>query len=220
MPADANARSALSVDDRALLRRIGSQMRHIIQGKYDEGQDVDRIDELGILANMVNRVARELQLTRERDQQQRQEIERQFAELQQANYTQQHLLQTIIEVSTPALVIYDGILLLPLVGTLDSDRAAYVLTALLNRIEQVKAKVVILDITGANMVDTHVANLLLGSARAVALLGARVILCGITPETAQVVVNLGIDLSSLTTCGDLRAALIIALRLNGYRVST
>jgi rsbT co-antagonist protein RsbR len=64
-----------------------------------------------------------------------------------------------------------------------------------------------------------VANALLQAARAVGLLGARVIICGITPETAQVVVNLGIDLSSITTCGDLQAALTLALRVSGYKVT-
>lgn len=212
MAAEPTDQSQLSAEDRTLIRRIGSQLRQIIKGVYTDVQDVGRLDELGILANLVNRVARELQLSRERDQ-------RQLEELRQAQITQQYLLQTIAEVSTPALTIYDGVLLLPLIGALDSTRAQQLLATLLERTEATRARVVILDITGANMIDTHVANALLQAARAVGLLGARVIICGITPETAQVVVNLGIDLSSITTCGDLQAALTLALRVSGYKVT-
>lgn len=212
MAAEPTDQSQLSAEDRTLIRRIGSQLRQIIKGVYTDVQDVSRLDELGILANLVNRVARELQLSRERDQ-------RQLEELRQAQITQQYLLQTIAEVSTPALTIYDGVLLLPIIGALDSTRAQQLLATLLERTEATRARVVILDITGANMIDTHVANALLQAARAVGLLGARVIICGITPETAQVVVNLGIDLSSITTCGDLQAALTLALRVSGYKVT-
>lgn len=212
MAAEPTDQSQLSAEDRTLIRRIGSQLRQIIKGVYTDVQDVGRLDELGILANLVNRVARELQLSRERDQ-------RQLEELRQAQITQQYLLQTIAEVSTPALTIYDGVLLLPIIGALDSTRAQQLLATLLERTEATRARVVILDITGANMIDTHVANALLQAARAVGLLGARVIICGITPETAQVVVNLGIDLSSITTCGDLQAALTLALRVSGYKVT-
>ncbi len=212
MAADPPESGVISAEDRALIRRIGSQLRQIIRGVYNDVQDVDRLDELGILANMANRVARELQLSRERDQ-------RQLEELRQAHITQQQLLETIAEVSTPALTIYDGVLLLPLIGALDSTRAQQLLATLLERTEQTQARVVILDITGANMIDTHVANALLNAARAVALLGAKVIICGITPETAQVVVNLGIDLSSIITCGDLQAALTLGLRASGYRIT-
>lgn len=212
MAVDSSDQSQLSAADRTLIRRIGSQLRQIIQGVYSDVQDVDRLDELGILANLVNRVARELQLSRERDQQQ-------LEELRQAQITQQHLLRTIAEVSTPALTIYEGVLLLPIIGSLDSTRAQQLLSTLLERTEATQARVVILDITGANMIDTHVANALLNAARAVSLLGARVIICGVTPETAQVVVNLGIDLSALTTCGDLQAALSLALRASGYKIT-
>ena len=215
--AAASARPALSDEDRELVQMIGQQLRQIIQGTFSEPRHVDRLDELGILANLVNRVARELHLSRQRDQRQRREIERQLAELSQAHEVQQRLVDTIREISTPVLTVHPGVLLLPIVGALDPARAEQLLETLLARAAAAQARVVILDITGAHTIDTHVANALLSAARAVGLVGARVILCGITPEIAQVVVSLGIDLSAVTTCADLQAALALALRLTGRR---
>jgi len=76
-----------------------------------------------------------------------------------------------------------------------------------------RARVVILDITGVTAVDTHIANVLIQAARTVRLLGGRTILCGIAPEVAQVIVSLGIDLSELATTSDLRSALAMSLKM-------
>ena len=205
--------SRLTSEDRALIQAIGSRLRHIIQGRDVEIQDVDRRDELGVLANMVNRAAKELRNSRRRDEQQRREIEQRLEELRAANETQQQLLSTIKELSTPILNIYQGILLLPIVGVLDSARAAHAINTLLERISAAHAQVVILDITGVPVIDTQVANVLLQASRAAGLLGSRVILCGISPEVAQVVISLGIDFSALKPTSDLQAALVYALHL-------
>lgn len=210
--------TGLTREDRALAQAIGSQLRQLIQGKDVAPLTVHRRDELGILANMVNRVAKELQLSRRRDEQQRRELEQRLAELQEAQAIQTRLTETISELSTPILNIYDGILLLPLVGAIDSARAAQVIDTLLDRIAVTRAQVVILDITGVPSVDTQVASVLLKTAQAAALLGARVILCGITPEVAQVIVGLGIDLMTLTPSSDLRTALVQALHLVGLSI--
>ena len=212
--------SNLTDEDRSIIQIIGSNLRHIIQGRRIETQEFDRRDELGILANMVNRVAKELYNSRQRDQRQRQEIERQLGELREAHETQERLLSTIRDLSTPVLNIHQGVLLLPIIGFLDSSRAEHVISTLLDRIATTQSEVVILDITGVHTLDTQVANVLLQAAQATELLGARVILCGVSPEVAQVVVSLGIDLSTLTPSSDLKAALDAALRLTGYRVTT
>ncbi|NOK58195.1 MAG: Anti-anti-sigma regulatory factor (antagonist of anti-sigma factor) [Chloroflexi bacterium AL-W] len=203
----------LTDEDRALIQIIGSNLRHIIQGHRIQAQEFDRRDELGILANMVNRVAKELHNSRQRDQRQREEIERQLGELRSAHETQERLLSTIRDLSTPILNIHQGVLLLPIIGFLDTSRAEHVITTLLGRITTIQAHVIILDVTGVHTLDTQVANVLLQAARAVELLGARVILCGISPEVAQVVVSLGIDLSTLTPSSNLQEALATALRL-------
>ena len=211
--------SNLTDEDRSIIQIIGSNLRHIIQGRRIETQEFDRRDELGILANMVNRVAKELYNSRQRDQRQRQEIERQLGELREAHETQERLLSTIRDLSTPVLNIHQGVLLLPIIGFLDSSRAEHVISTLLDRIATTQSEVVILDITGVHTLDTQVANVLLQAAQATELLGARVILCGVSPEVAQVVISLGIDLSTLTPSSDLQAALDAALRLTGYRVT-
>lgn len=211
--------SRLTSEDRSLLQSIGTRLRLVLQGKEDDAQDdVDRRDELGILANMVNRVSRELRNSRRRDQRQREELEERLRELRSAYVTQEGLLATIRELSTPILNIYDGVLLLPIVGGLDNSRANLVLNALLHTIETTRSQVVILDITGVPAMDTYVANVLLQAARATSLLGAQVILCGISPEVAQVVVGLGINLSALRPSSDLQQALQQALTLIGHRI--
>jgi len=212
------AASRLSLDDRRLIQAIGSRLRQIIQGVKIDAEDVPRRDELGILANMVNRVAKELYQTRQRDLAQRQEIEQRLEELRLAHTRQEHLLATIRDLSSPVLNIYGGVLLLPIIGALDNERAQHAISTLLEKTAQTRARVVILDVTGAHTIDTHVANVLIQAARAVGLLGAQVIVCGITPEIAQVVVSLGIDLKAMTPMGDLQAALHMALHLLGRRI--
>lgn len=212
--------SNLTDEDRSLIQRIGSNLRHIIRGRPIQVEESDRRDELGILANMVNRVARELHNSRQRDQRQREEIERQLVELRNAHETQERLLSTIRELSTPILNIQEGILLLPIIGFLDTSRAEHVINTLLDHVTTTQAYVTILDVTGVHTLDTQVANVLLHAARSVELLGGRVILCGISPEVAQVVVSLGIDLSTLTPSSDLQAALTAALRLTDKRITS
>ncbi|MFL5804979.1 MAG: substrate-binding domain-containing protein [Roseiflexaceae bacterium] len=113
----------------------------------------------------------------------------------------------IQELSTPIIPISDKILVLPLIGTIDSARAQQIMETMLLTISKHQAAVLIIDITGVAMVDTGVAHYLLQAARAAQLLGTRVILVGISPEVAQTVVQLGVDLSSLPTYSTLRVGL-------------
>jgi anti-anti-sigma factor len=117
---------------------------------------------------------------------------------------------TIQELSTPIIPINDQILVLPLVGAIDTTRAQQIMEAMLGAIVQQRAQVLIVDITGIAVVDTQVANYLLQSAQAVQLLGAQVILVGISPEVAQTIVQLGIDLSSIITRSTLKEGLRVA----------
>lgn len=213
------ASSALSSENRTLVRRIGTRLRQILNGENSELEDVDRVDELGILANLVNRVANELHASRLRDQQQRQELEQRLAEQQALYQTQQQLLATIEALSAPVLNIHDGVLLVPIVGVVDDNRAAQLITTLLESTSRYHAHTIILDVTGVAALDTAVANVLLQAAQSLKLLGARIILCGIAPEVAQVIVGLGIDMSALTTCSDLQAALRRALSASGMHIT-
>jgi ribose transport system substrate-binding protein len=120
---------------------------------------------------------------------------------------------TIHELSTPIVPINDQILVLPLVGAIDTTRAKQIMEAMLGAIVRQRAQVLIVDITGIAVVDTQVANYLLQSAQAAQLLGAHVILVGISPEVAQTIVQLGIDLSSIMTRSTLKDGLRLATSL-------
>lgn len=142
-------------------------------------------------------------------QRREEELRRQSVE-QEATITAQAVL--LAELSTPILRIGEGALVLPLVGSLDSYRAGRVVESLLLAVEQQRAKLVILDITGVPLVDTQVANVLLQAARAVQLLGARTVLTGIRPDVAQTIIALGADLSGIVTRADLQDGIKYALR--------
>lgn len=115
------------------------------------------------------------------------------------------------ELSTPLIPIADGVVAMPLIGSIDSSRAQMVIEALLTGVSELRASTTIIDITGVPVVDTQVANALLRAAQAVKLLGARVILTGIRPEVAQTLVGLGVDLGGITTRGTLQAGIAEAL---------
>jgi rsbT co-antagonist protein RsbR len=116
------------------------------------------------------------------------------------------------ELSTPLIPITDEVVIMPLIGTLDSGRAQQVMEALLEGVAQHQADLVILDITGVSVVDTQVAQAFIQAAQAVRLLGAQVMLTGIQPQIAQTLVHLGVDLSSIQTQGSLQAGIAAALK--------
>lgn len=113
----------------------------------------------------------------------------------------------IMELSTPVIQVWDRVLALPIIGTLDSGRAARLTEGLLEKIAELQAEVVILDISGVPTVDTLVAQHLLKTVQAATLMGAVSILSGVRPETAQAIVHLGIDLGPLLSRNTLREAL-------------
>ncbi len=146
------------------------------------------------------------------------ERERHIAALERAYETQNRLLQTVRELSTPVIPVHDGILVVPLVGTIESTRSVQVMESLLHSIQRERAWVVILDITGVPMVDTHVANHLLRSARAAALLGAKCVLVGISPVVARTMVDLGLDFGTIVTRNNLQAGIAYALSVLGLQI--
>lgn len=125
----------------------------------------------------------------------------------------------IAELSAPIIPIFRGILVLPLIGAINSRRAGAIMETLLNGVSQHGASVVLLDITGVPVVDTGVAQHLMQSAQAVRLLGAEIVLVGISPEIAQTIIQLGLDLSHLTTRSDLQAGLSYALLRLGLAIT-
>lgn len=121
----------------------------------------------------------------------------------------------IAELSTPILPILDHVVLIPLIGQMDALRAHHVTEALLKGVSEHRARFAILDITGLPVVDTSFANAMLRCARAVRLLGTTLIITGIRPEVAQVIISLGIDMTGIVTCSTLQAGINIALKQIG-----
>lgn len=139
------------------------------------------------------------------------EMQRLNDEMQRAFETQKQLLETIRQLSTPVVPLMEGIILLPLVGHIDSNRARQTVEGILLGVQSHRARLVIVDITGVPVVDTMVAQALVQAAQAVHLLGAEAVLVGIMPEVAQTMVGLGIDLSALVTRANLQSGLEYAV---------
>jgi rsbT co-antagonist protein RsbR len=127
--------------------------------------------------------------------------------------------QEMLELSTPVVKLWEGVLALPLIGTLDSSRTQVVMETLLQRIVETGAEVAIIDITGVPMVDTLVAQHLMKTVTAARLMGADCIVSGIRPQIAQTIVHLGVDLKDITTKACLADALAVALKRLGMTVS-
>jgi GAF domain-containing protein len=141
-----------------------------------------------------------------------------LSNLEIAHKAQGDLLATVRALSSPVIPIFEGIIVLPLVGGIDSDRAQRFTESLLAGIATQEAQVAIIDITGVPVVDTGVANYLLRAASAARLLGSEVVLVGIRPEVAQTVVQLGVDLAGIVTRADLQSGVEYALRSVGQQL--
>lgn len=134
----------------------------------------------------------------------------QEAHQRQALYQKQG--QQVREPSSPVIKVWEEVLVLPLVGTIDSDRAAQVMEDLLQGIVAHQAEIVIVDVTGVPVVDTYALNHLMQTIKAAGLLGARSVLVGISAEVAQTMISLGLDLKGVETRGNLQAGIEFALQ--------
>jgi len=198
-------------------RRIGA-------GELGHRIDLPGCFELTALAEEFNRMASSLQdlIARQeawnreleqRVQERTQELSETLQRLRTEAEAREQLLELVRQMSSPVIPVMEGVIVMPIVGTLDSERARRVMDGLLAGIERERARVAILDITGLAVVDTAVANALLQAARAARLLGAEPILVGISPEVAETVVHLGVEMHDLRTAATLEEGLRAGLRL-------
>ena len=127
--------------------------------------------------------------------------------------------QDMLELSTPVVTLWEGVLALPLIGTLDSARTQVVMESLLGKIVDTGAAIAIIDITGVPTVDTLVAQHLLKTVAAARLMGADCIISGIRPQIAQTIVHLGVELTNVTTKATLADAFVIALQRTGSTIT-
>jgi rsbT co-antagonist protein RsbR len=132
--------------------------------------------------------------------------------------TMRNQQEAIRELSTPVLQIRDRMLLLPIIGVIDTHRARLITDNLLRAIRDTRAKVVVMDVTGVATIDSKVANHLIQTVTAAGLMGATVIVTGVSSDVAQALVALGIDLAKLNTVGDLQGGIEEAERLLGFEV--
>ncbi|XYI01650.1 STAS domain-containing protein [Sorangium sp. So ce1128] len=139
-------------------------------------------------------------------------------ELEHANRHQESLLDTIRELSSPVVPIARSILVMPIVGTMDAQRSGRFIESMLQDITEHHARVVLVDVTGMAVVDAASVEHLLRAARAARLLGAEVVLVGITPAAARLMVEQGVDLGSLITRSTLELGFAYALSKTGGQI--
>jgi methyl-accepting chemotaxis protein len=140
--------------------------------------------------------------------------------VREAERIREEMNRTLEEMSTPVMPIWDGILLLPLIGVVDSSRTDQAVTKTLERINETRARVFLLDISGVPAVDTAVANQLPKISKATQLMGCETVISGLSPAIARTMVELGVEVGEVRTTATLRDAFAIALRkINGQAAS-
>ena len=145
-------------------------------------------------------------------------VARQNAEIERQGATLAEQRRTISELQTPVLQVWQGILALPIVGSVDTARAQEMTERLLEKIVETGSEIVLLDITGVPLVDTAVARHLLETVAAARLLGAEVLIVGLTTRTAITLVHLGVELGNITTRTSMAKGLELAFARLGLRV--
>jgi anti-anti-sigma factor len=128
-------------------------------------------------------------------------------ELSQAMQSQQQLASLLTDMALPIIPVREDVLVVPLVGSLDTQRGQEMLTRILQAVEKAQARAIILDVTGVPVIDTYIGRIFINTADAVAMLGARTLLVGISPEVAQALVGLGVSLEGLETRATLQQGL-------------
>ena len=203
--------SRLAPEERTLLRQIGAALSQILQGQRSPVPESDRRDELGLLAALANRVATEIISARERDAQAHLVLEQKLVELNAAYRQKEQLLATVRALSSPVLHIHPGVILIPLVADIDHERSQQIIMTLLDQVVAVRARVVILDVTGTTAGDPLVAQLLARATTAARLLGAGTILSGMSAQFARLAAENRIDFASIQCRSDLHSALAAAV---------
>jgi anti-anti-sigma regulatory factor/HAMP domain-containing protein len=201
------------------IRHLSAVLELVANGNLTRPVPVTNKDELGHLQRDFNQMLCDLQeqrdqLTQHKDMLQTRAVhlEQALAELRASVSERDQLSHAIRELSSPVIPVLDGVLIMPLIGAIDTERAQLLTQALLAATTRHSAHTVILDVTGVPIIDTQVAHALLHSAEALRLLGADAIIVGLRPELAQTIVGLGLDLSSLNAQADLRSGVEYVLK--------
>lgn len=209
------------------LRQLATTTRQVLIAAMRAASELDieargRVEEwlfqLALLGAMRYVAQREKAFQEQAAQLEVRQLEGQLQELKAAFAEKTRLLDVIRQASTPIAPVYDGILVVPLVGVVDAFRAQVLTETLLNGVVAARAQVVILDISGVPVFDIEAAEHIIRTARAVRLLGTQLILVGLSPVIASTIVELGVDLGGLTTLSTLQAGLARALTLRKLQI--
>ncbi|NVB43147.1 STAS domain-containing protein [Pseudenhygromyxa sp. WMMC2535] len=212
----------------ARLQRLTDTLAHLLAGDFEAIATCDTVpdDPFGRVEQTVQRLVADIETatTANREKEasllaQQGQLEAQAARIQSQQRDLRAKAETIEiqaaairELSTPLLELWEGVLALPIVGVIDTQRSLDIMEQLLERIAQTQVEWVILDITGVEFVDTHTADHLIKVVRAASLLGATCMLSGVQPAVARTFVDLGVDLSELDAKRNLQQALRECLR--------
>jgi len=200
---------AFSEGDIHTLEGIGGTLANALEGALHFKDRIQAAEKLEKAYAEVEKKVEERTVELQHETAERERLQQEVIEAQK---------QALLELSTPIIPVMDRIIVAPLIGAIDSDRARDITRALMAGIRQHQAEVIILDITGVSIVDSGVANYLNKTVQAARLKGARTIVTGVTEVVAETIVDLGIDWSSIDTLSDLRTGLVVALDNLGIKL--
>jgi rsbT co-antagonist protein RsbR len=196
------------------IEHIEDVLSSVAAGDLEVRVESDIEDDLTGIEEAVNILIEDLTYELKQSKKMREALEDKLAKIEEQQRTIVRQQDDLLELSSPVSKVWDNVLILPVIGTLDSQRAQIMMENLLQKIVDTGCTIAILDITGVPTVDTQVANHLLKTVTAARLLGADCIISGISPAIAQTIVHLGIDLSIIRTKATLQDAMIYAMRKN------
>jgi anti-anti-sigma regulatory factor len=196
------------------INHIEDILSSVAAGDLDLRIQTEHEDDLTGIEEAINLLIDDLTHELKKSLKMKQEMEEKLLKIQEQQKTILQQQEDLMELSSPVSKVWENILILPVIGTLDSQRTQVMMENLLQKIVTTGCTTAILDITGVPTVDTQVANHLLKTVTAARLLGAECIVSGISPAIAQTIVHLGINLSNILTKATLQDAMIYALRKN------
>ena len=196
------------------IEHIEDVLSSVAAGELDLRIDSEFEDDLSGVEQAINLLIDDLTHELKKSNQLKKEMEEKLNKIQDQQKTILQQQEDLMELSSPVSKVWDNILILPVIGTLDSQRTQIMMENLLLKIVSTGCTTAILDITGVPTVDTQVANHLLKTVTAARLLGAECIVSGISPAIAQTIVHLGINLSNILTKATLQDAMIYSMKKN------
>ena len=203
---------------RERINHIEDVLSSVAAGDLDIRIESGIEDDLTGIEEAINILIDDLTYELKQSQKIKEELEEKLTKIQDQQKTIIQQQEDLMELSSPVTKVWDNILILPVIGTLDSQRTQIMMENLLQKVVQTGCTTAILDITGVPTVDTQVANHLLKTVTAARLLGADCIISGISPAIAQTIVHLGIDLSGIRTKATLQDAMIYSMKKNNQLV--